>query len=194
MISCAFAPRAGGGRPWSRRRPARQSAGASAGTSRSRLPLRSSLDRLPPAGASPRGRRRLSQAARASFPRLHPSPLRADPLTFIRASGQTFVDGACHAFPVSGYNSFGTIEAAIGARSAIDAQFKAAAAANLTVARVFAHPVKEGLDLQTAPGVFNDAALAGLDYMIASAGAHGVRLLISLVNNWWVLGPGLGWG
>jgi len=43
---------------------------------------------------------------------------------------------------------------------------------------------EDGQCLQPEPGVFNEAALQHLDYLVAKAGEHGVRLILSLVNNW----------
>lgn len=109
------------------------------------------------------------------------------PLTFIRAHDLGFVDGDCRPFEVAGWNSFMALETAAGALGGADGlakQFAAGAAANMSVARVFAFPVKQGLNLQTAPGEFNEKVLAALDAVVAAAGAAGVRLSLVLFNNW----------
>jgi mannan endo-1,4-beta-mannosidase len=38
--------------------------------------------------------------------------------------------------------------------------------------------------LQTGPGVFSEAGLRGLDFVVARAAAHGLRLILSLLNYW----------
>lgn len=38
--------------------------------------------------------------------------------------------------------------------------------------------------LQRSPGVYDEAALAALDFVVAEAGRAGVRLVLSLVDNW----------
>ena len=90
------------------------------------------------------------------------------------------MDGDCHEFAFSGWNTFQAVDAAAGAccggLAAVKAQFAKGAAANMTVARVFAFPVKEGLDLQTSPGVFSEPVLAALDATLAAAAAAGVRV------------------
>lgn len=116
------------------------------------------------------------------------APTTPKPLSFIRAHDLSFVDGDCRPFEVAGWNSFLALETAVGAccggADALAKQFQAGADANMTVARVFAFPVKEKMNLQTAPGVFNDKMLVALDRLIASAGAAGVRLSLVLFNNW----------
>ena len=50
--------------------------------------------------------------------------------------------------------------------------------------RIFGFPVQQGFNLQTAPGVYNETAFRGLDAVIAEAAKHGLRLVITLANNW----------
>ena len=38
---------------------------------------------------------------------------------------------------------------------------------------------------QTAPGVYNDANLRRLDFVLNYGGSIGLRFVCALVNNWW---------
>jgi mannan endo-1,4-beta-mannosidase len=67
----------------------------------------------------------------------------------------------------------------------VDALLHAAASLGLNTLRIWAfndggawHP------LQTAPGVLSEDGLRGLDAVIAAAAAHGLRLILSLLNYW----------
>lgn len=116
-----------------------------------------------------------------------PAPI--PPPTFIRVSGPDFVDAECLPIPrISGYNSFMLVEAAAGkccgGRAAVDAQLDAAATAGLTYVRFFAFAVLDSAGLQTSPGNYDAELLDGLDYVVASAGARGLKLLAVLANNW----------
>lgn len=59
-----------------------------------------------------------------------------------------------------------------------------AARLNITVVRIFAFGVQEGYNLQVAPGKHNETFFRGLDAVIAEAGKHGLRLVVTLANNW----------
>ena len=75
-------------------------------------------------------------------------------------------------------------EVCCGGKATVDRQFDMAAAANLTVVRMFAFPVLEGFNLQTSAGKYNEKAAKGLDYVIAAAARRGLKLVIALANNW----------
>ena len=53
-----------------------------------------------------------------------------------------------------------------------------------TVVRMFAFPVQEGFNLQTAAGIFNERAFKGLDIAVAEAAKNNLRLVLAFMNNW----------
>ncbi|KXZ49878.1 hypothetical protein GPECTOR_19g329 [Gonium pectorale] len=69
-------------------------------------------------------------------------------------------------------------------REAIGAAFRAAARRGHNVARVWAHSSDPKFPFQVAPGVYLEAALAGLDWVVADAAAAGLQLVLSFVDNW----------
>jgi len=54
----------------------------------------------------------------------------------------------------------------------------------LTVCRTWAFNDGTFNALQLSPGHFDERVFQALDYVIAEARQHGIRLLLSLVNNW----------
>ncbi|KAK9814964.1 hypothetical protein WJX73_003441 [Symbiochloris irregularis] len=107
---------------------------------------------------------------------------------FIRVSGQNFVDDQCNDFTFSGYNTWEAIEAAAntccGGRAGLNEQLQTAVANNFTVVRMFGFAVEEGVNLQTAPGVYNESLFRAFDYVVARAGQLGLKLIPALANNW----------
>jgi mannan endo-1,4-beta-mannosidase len=74
---------------------------------------------------------------------------------------------------------------AYGARAYVDDQFTLARSLGFTVMRVFGFANGPGMGaaaLQPGPGVFNEAAFRGFDYVLHKADLAGVRLLIPLTN------------
>ena len=59
-----------------------------------------------------------------------------------------------------------------------------AARQSFNVVRIFGFPVQRGFNLQTSPGVYNEAAFVALDRVISEAGRAGLKLIIALTNNW----------
>ncbi len=59
-----------------------------------------------------------------------------------------------------------------------------AARQSFNVVRIFGFPVQRGFNLQTSPGVYNEAAFAALDRVVNEAGKAGLKLIIALTNNW----------
>lgn len=68
----------------------------------------------------------------------------------------------------------------------IDNGFASAQALGARVVRAHTLGVSVGCPrcLQPAPGVFNDQAFGSIDYAVASARRHGVRLMIPLTDQW----------
>ena len=61
---------------------------------------------------------------------------------------------------------------------------RCAARQSFNVVRIFGFPVQRGFNLQTSPGVYNEAAFVALDRVISEAGKAGLKLIIALTNNW----------
>lgn len=73
---------------------------------------------------------------------------------------------------------------AASGREAVAALCRRARAAGATVLRGWAHTLDPAHPLQTAPGEYSEEAFLGLDWAVASAAAAGLRLSLSLADNW----------
>ncbi|KAJ8749371.1 hypothetical protein K2173_018860 [Erythroxylum novogranatense] len=105
-------------------------------------------------------------------------------LAFIERNGTQFtVDG--RAFYINGWNSFWLMDhAADGDRKPrVGAMLQAGAKMGMTVCRTWAFNDGTYNALQISPGQFDERVFKALDYVISEARQHGVRLLLSLVNN-----------
>lgn len=74
----------------------------------------------------------------------------------------------------------------VGSQSDVTSQFRAAVASNMTVVRMFGHGVATGFHLQdpAAPGTYSERAFQAFDYVLDQAARFGLKLVISLANNW----------
>ncbi|KAK8517255.1 hypothetical protein V6N13_092538 [Hibiscus sabdariffa] len=113
---------------------------------------------------------------------------------FVSANSTHFIvvnDGASaenqSPFYVNGWNSYWLMQESVWAgpsRSRVSKMLKRGAEMGLTVCRTWAFNDGHGPNaLQMSPGVFNERAFRGLDYVIVEARKHGIRLILSLVNN-----------
>ncbi|CAK9257650.1 unnamed protein product [Sphagnum jensenii] len=105
--------------------------------------------------------------------------------SFMQRSGQQlFLDGA--PFYVNGWNSYWLMVQSIedSTRPRMFAVMMAAAALGLTVCRTWAFNDATYQALQISPGNYDENVFQALDQVIAVAQQNGVRLLLSLVNNW----------
>lgn len=59
-----------------------------------------------------------------------------------------------------------------------------AVANNLTVVRMFAFAVVNGVNLQLTPGEYNETLFQAFDYVVDKAGQFGLKLIPVLANNW----------
>ncbi|GMH43167.1 hypothetical protein BSKO_11089 [Bryopsis sp. KO-2023] len=59
-----------------------------------------------------------------------------------------------------------------------------ASAAGLNVVRIWGHTNHEKFPFQSSPGVYNDLALEGLDFVLNQARQFGMRVIISFTDNW----------
>ncbi|XP_057747388.1 mannan endo-1,4-beta-mannosidase 2-like [Arachis stenosperma] len=105
-------------------------------------------------------------------------------VSFVGRNGTQFVlDGK--PFYINGWNSYWLMVQSVDdySRPRVREMLRAGAKMGLTVCRTWAFNDGDYNALQTSPGVFNEQAFKALDYVIAEARRHGVRLLLSLVNN-----------
>ncbi|XP_074588277.1 mannan endo-1,4-beta-mannosidase 2-like [Curcuma longa] len=106
-------------------------------------------------------------------------------LSFVERSGTRFmVDG--RVVYVNGWNSFWLMDQAVeeGSRGRVTEIFRAAAGLGLTVCRTYAFNDGDRHALQVSLGIFDEKVFEALDWVIVEAQRHGIRLLLSLVNNW----------
>ncbi|XVF87838.1 hypothetical protein PTKIN_Ptkin18bG0152900 [Pterospermum kingtungense] len=101
-------------------------------------------------------------------------------------------DGAAAAenqstFYINGWNSYWLMQESIWggpSRSRVSKMLRRGAQMGLTVCRTWAFNDGHGPNaLQISPRVFNERVFRGLDYVIVEAKKHGIRLILSLVNN-----------
>ncbi|KAF2305448.1 hypothetical protein GH714_005410 [Hevea brasiliensis] len=87
---------------------------------------------------------------------------------------------------INGWNSYWLMEESVwtSSRSKVSKMLKRGSQMGLTVCRTWAFSDGHGPNgLQLSPGVFNERAFQGLDFVIVEARKHGIRLILSLVNN-----------
>ncbi|GAV70414.1 Cellulase domain-containing protein [Cephalotus follicularis] len=119
-----------------------------------------------------------------SFGELRLSYPQEPELSFVERNGTRFVlDG--RAFYINGWNSYWLMDHAVDEyrRPKVKAMLRAGAKMGLTICRTWAFNDGAYNALQISPGRFNERAFKALDYVIAEARQHGIRLLLSLVNN-----------
>lgn len=100
-----------------------------------------------------------------------------------RRGARLFLDG--RPFYVNGWNSYWLMDQAVepGTRHRVPRMFRAAAEMGLTVCRTWAFNDGSYNALQLSPGHFDERVFKALDRVVAEAGRHGVRLILSLANN-----------
>ncbi|VFQ93437.1 unnamed protein product [Cuscuta campestris] len=104
---------------------------------------------------------------------------------FIRASGVHFsVEG--YPFYANGFNAYWLMYVASdpSQRHKVSEAYRAAASHGLTVARTWAFSDGGYRPLQSSPGSYNQDMFQGLDFVIAEARKYGIKLILSLVNNY----------
>ncbi|OVA14921.1 Glycoside hydrolase [Macleaya cordata] len=103
---------------------------------------------------------------------------------FVGRNGTQFmVDGK--AFYVNGWNSYWLMDQAVEefTRPRVSAMLQAGAKMGLTVCRTWAFNDGDYNALQISPGRFDERVFKALDHVIAESSRHGIRLVLSLVNN-----------
>ena len=114
------------------------------------------------------------------------APAAAFPSPFVSVSDDGFAADGLPLHP-AGADSYYLMAYATtpSLRKNVDEVLQDAAAMGLNFVRTWAFNDGSGWNaLQTAPGVFNQNALRGLDYVIAKAGSLGLRVILPFVNYW----------
>ncbi|KGN52650.1 mannan endo-1,4-beta-mannosidase 1 [Cucumis sativus] len=88
-------------------------------------------------------------------------------------------------FLFNGFNSYWMMSVATdpNQRNKVTQVFRDAAAAGLTVCRTWAFNDGGFHALQISPGVYDESVFQGLDFVIFEARKYGIRMILSLVNN-----------
>lgn len=154
---------------------------------------------------------RAASALRAAFGQTAQSPpplsspaARRAPAGFVRVSpdGTGFaVD--CDPFYVAGFNSYTLLEAAAEVstgsfginytgtgRQLVVSQLADAQARGLNTVRIWAFTVMATRPMQTAPGVYDEALLNGLDFIMEAARARNIYVVLVLAD-WWTESGGV---
>ncbi|GAY59942.1 hypothetical protein CUMW_198320 [Citrus unshiu] len=104
---------------------------------------------------------------------------------FVQTRGTQFVlNGSPFLF--NGFNSYWMMNVASqpSQRYKVSDVFRQAAAAGLSVCRTWAFSDGGYGALQQSPGVYNEPVFQGLDFVISEARKYGIRLILSLSNNY----------
>lgn len=104
---------------------------------------------------------------------------------FVRTRGIHFMlnDSPYYA---NGFNAYWLMYVASdpSQRSKVSAAFREASSHGLTVARTWAFSDGGYRPLQYAPGAYNEQTFEGLDFVVAEARKYGIKLILSLANNY----------
>ncbi|CAK9314764.1 unnamed protein product [Citrullus colocynthis] len=103
---------------------------------------------------------------------------------FVERNGTQFMLNG-KPFYINGWNSYWFMDHAVEEyrKPRIRAMLQAARKMGLTVCRTWAFNDGGYNALQVSPGRFNERVFKALDHVIAESRQHGIRLLLSLVNN-----------
>ncbi|WVZ06541.1 hypothetical protein V8G54_019887 [Vigna mungo] len=107
------------------------------------------------------------------------------PNDFIKRDGtRFFLNGKPHYF--NGFNAYWllTFAADPSTSSKVTTVFQEASKHGLNLARTWAFNDAGYKALQTSPGIYDENVFRALDAVISEAGKYGIRLILSLVNNW----------
>ncbi|QCD98396.1 Glycoside hydrolase superfamily [Vigna unguiculata] len=107
------------------------------------------------------------------------------PNSFIQRNGtHFFLNGKPQYF--NGFNAYWlmTFAADPSTSSKVTTVFQEASQHGLNLARTWAFNDAGYKALQTSPGIYDESVFRALDVVISEAGKYGIRLILSLVNNW----------
>ncbi|KAK7397046.1 hypothetical protein VNO78_18213 [Psophocarpus tetragonolobus] len=104
---------------------------------------------------------------------------------FVERRGTNFVVNK-RSFYFNGFNAYWLMYMASEAstRGKVTEVMEEAKKHGLTVARTWAFSDGGYRALQLSPGSYDEKVFRGLDFVVSEAGKYGVRLILSLVNNW----------
>ncbi|XP_027356754.1 mannan endo-1,4-beta-mannosidase 1-like [Abrus precatorius] len=104
---------------------------------------------------------------------------------FVETKGTEFVLNG-YPFLFNGFNSYWMMNVAAdpNQRYKVSNVFREASAIGLTVCRTWAFSDGGNQSLQMSPGLYNEPMFQALDFVVAEAKKYGVRLILSLVNNY----------
>eukprot|EP01018_Ginkgo_biloba_P008514 Gb_04261 [translate_table: standard] len=104
---------------------------------------------------------------------------------FVQTRGTHFMANGSPLY-VNGFNSYWLMYVATdpAQRYKVTSVFEQAAAHGLTVARTWAFNDGQYKALQTSPGVYDEQVFQALDFVVSEAQKHGIRLILSLANNY----------
>ncbi|KAF5752994.1 Glycosyl hydrolase superfamily protein isoform 1 [Tripterygium wilfordii] len=108
---------------------------------------------------------------------------------FIRTQGVKFLLNG-NPYYANGFNAYWLMYVASDPtqRSKVSSAFREASSHSLTVARTWAFSDGGYRPLQYSPGSYNEEMFKGLDFVIAEARRYGIKLILSMVNNYDSLG------
>lgn len=104
---------------------------------------------------------------------------------FVKVDGTQFsVDG--NPMFVNGFNSYWLMSLAADPtqRNKVTSVFEQAAVHGLKVARTWAFNDGQYQALQTSPGVYDEQVFQALDFVVYEANKYGIRLILSMANNY----------
>ncbi|KAJ8772528.1 hypothetical protein K2173_027705 [Erythroxylum novogranatense] len=89
-------------------------------------------------------------------------------------------------FYANGFNAYWLMYFAAdpSQRNRVTSVFEEARAHGLTLARTWAFNDGQDRALQSSPGTYNEQTFQGLDFVISEAKKYGIKLILSLVNNY----------
>ncbi|XP_028794404.1 mannan endo-1,4-beta-mannosidase 7 [Neltuma alba] len=104
---------------------------------------------------------------------------------FVRTRGTHFLLNG-YPFYANGFNAYWLMYVASdpSQRFKVSAAFREATSHGLTIARTWAFSDGGYRPLQYSPGFYNEQMFKGLDFVIAEARKHGIKLILSFVNNY----------
>ncbi|CAD6341294.1 unnamed protein product [Miscanthus lutarioriparius] len=105
---------------------------------------------------------------------------------FVRVQGTRFVQNG-KPFFANGFNAYWlmTFGADPAQRDKVTSALSQAAGAGLSVARTWAFSDGGGSNaLQYSPGCYNENTFQGLDFVLSEARKYGIKMILSLVNNY----------
>eukprot|EP01065_Artemidia_motanka_P047539 TRINITY_DN746_c0_g3_i1.p2 TRINITY_DN746_c0_g3~~TRINITY_DN746_c0_g3_i1.p2 ORF type:complete len:381 (+),score=172.23 TRINITY_DN746_c0_g3_i1:54-1145(+) len=106
----------------------------------------------------------------------------------LQLDGQPFYFAGANCYSLFSFGSGSGGEGRYMDRAAIDQHMAAMAAAGVTVVRTWAFNHEKWHDFDSGPGKYNEQEFVELDYVVASAGRHRLRVILTLENYWTAYG------